>query len=467
MPLQDYYKLLNVDRDAPIVEIEIAINNLMVAYNSLIESGVTGKIATHALKEIKAAKKALLNPNDRRSYDKQLAAGTDRMIEILPTRLNFDYSIHRVNDATSWRDLVDNPSVASVEIYRQILRQIIILPYPELQENIILATLLTPTPLAVTLPILFSQGEAGCGKSNIGKFAARIYGNTPMGATTTASAFARMLQEMKFDHRGVELPHMLVIDDVNLSILRSNQTIQQYLRSGFNRDTARVAKAKQDTDEEVEYSDIFGGRVISSCYPFYSDPDFAEIARRMLVIECRKSDRAIEVVDPDLINWEGFEDVRARLWETDSSMCAKYTQNRKQITSYAVRNNFTRPDKIALGKDVLATGMTLGLWGTAAEALSEYELFLDSQEQLVRDKGDIVERMVKRFSDETIAECVDTGMTPCLQTTALKQITEMYVATGVFDNHIRTTHVNGIVRRLGWYMCETRKNWYRSDSKRN
>jgi hypothetical protein len=456
--MKDYYDLLQLSKIASQQEIKDAIEVLRTGYKKLLEGGLTDKMATQSLKELKQAEKHLLNLETKQQYDEELEKSTDTNHTIESQKLAFDYQGWRMNDATSWRDLVNNPDKPSVEIYRQLLRQVIVLPYPEVQENIILATLLTPTPLATMLPILFSWGLPATGKSNVGKLASRIYGNPPMGSTTTASAMNRILQSLKFDSRKVELPHMLVIDDINLSILRSSETIQQYLRSGFSRGTSMVAKAKKDDDKEIEYADIFGGRVISSCYAFFSDPDFSEISRRMFVIECRKSDSSIDILDPDLINWDGFTDVRASLWESND-LCSKFAGYRRAVSSYATRNKLKRPDKIALGKDVLASGITLGLWGTAQEALEEYELFLDSQERLIRDKGDIVMRTLETLSNSTKESAIESGIKAYIMPTQLKNLVEMYVGTGVFDTNIRMTHVNQVMRKLGWEMSEKNLRW--------
>jgi curved DNA-binding protein CbpA len=202
--MKDYYELLELPRTASRDEIQAAIDGISIVYKNLLDGGLVNKMASEGLKNVRAAKKVLLNPASRDIYDKELETEGERIIKTQQVKRAFDYSSHRIDDAVGWRDLVDNPNVANVDIYRQLLRQIIVLPYPDIQENIILATLLTPTPLANMLPILFTWGHAGTGKSGLGKFAALIYGAKVIGSTTTASGMARILQEMKFSPHRIE-----------------------------------------------------------------------------------------------------------------------------------------------------------------------------------------------------------------------------------------------------------------------
>jgi hypothetical protein len=447
--MKDYYKFLDLPRTSNSSEIKRAIKAKESALKAEKSRGVN-KFITKALEELGEAANSLLDKDFRFEYDLQLEdASPGDLAKTVELPRKFDYSKHRLSDAISWKKYVTGWDTPSVDIYRQLLRQIIILPFPDIQENIILATLLTPTPLATMLPILFSWGAPATGKSNIGKLAAQIYGNVPLGSTTTASAFNRILQGYKFDSFGTELPHMLVIDDINRSILAGSETLQQYLRSGYNRSTDKIAKAKADTDDQVEYSHVFGGRVLSSCYPFFTDPDFAEISRRMLVIECRKSDLSIDMIEPDIIDWTGFKEVRDQLWESEK-MCKKFGEYRRAVSSYAIRNQLPRPDKIALVKDVLASGIALGLWGTAGEALDEYQAFLDSQETLIRDRGDIVARTIRRIAESTASEQTAHGIKPRIDPSSLKQIVESYIRSGVFDSSISMKHVNQVMRNCGW-----------------
>jgi hypothetical protein len=465
--MKDYYKLLEISRLASQQEIKTATSTRRKALEKQINEGIVDALTTVALDEVLEAMATLLDLSSKQVYDIELDnCPPEKLDKDSSQPLMFDYSKHRVSDSVSWKEYVTSWEVATVDIYRQLLRQIIILPYPEIQENIVLSMLLCPTPLATMLPIMFTwSAQPGAGKSSIGKFASKIYGIEPVGSSTTASAFRRILQSMKFHtHNGVttERPHLLIVDDINLQLMAQSQTLQQYLRSGFNRGTSKVQMAKRETDGETVTSDLFGGRVISSCYPFFSDPNYAEITRRMLIIECKKSDKSIDVIDPDSIDWQGFVNVRDNLWESDPTTCIKYGDFKRSIGACAVHNKIKRPDKINLGKDILACGLTLGLWDSVESALTEYLAFLDSNDALCKGKGDIVTTTIRRLVESTIIDLTSKGITPYIQPNTLKQVIEQYVRLGVFDTNVKVSQVNATMRQLGWEIDDT-DYWWRQN----
>jgi hypothetical protein len=436
------------------------------AINETIKGKKVTKLAKSALASLDEAARVLLDSESREAYDLELAECADEDMAMSPDKPQaFNYAEYRLNDAPSWREYVDPFEVPTVEIYRQLLRQVVILPNPEYQENILLAALLCPTPLATMLPIVIGYGEPATGKSNIGKFVAKIYGCKLLGSDTTASSLRRDLQPMKFSFNGgilTELPHMLVIDDLDENMLKRNPAILRYLRSGYDRDSSIVKMAKQDSDTESIESDMFGGRVFSTCYPIFEDQSLNEITRRSLFIHCKKSDRSIDLLEISAINWSGFSAIRAQIWEDDPEICIKYVQYKRMLTSYAVRNKLARPDRIALAKDILAAGMALGLWGTAADAYAEYGEFMDAQDLLIKGKSDIVRRVVEGLSIATIEEATSFGIKPRLDPASLKRLTDMYVSQGIFDSNIKSSNVNQIVRSLGWVLSDKDLIWYRA-----
>jgi hypothetical protein len=460
--MKDYYSELGIDKSASWDEISLEIDNRRNTINAAGIGKKLTKLNKAALATLDKAADILLEQDSRDEYDLLLAQSPS---DLTANKAHaFNYAQHRLNDAPSWREYVDPFDVPTVEIYRQLLRQIVVLPNPEYQENILLAFLLCPTPLATMLPILLAWGEPATGKSNIGKFAARIYDCQIFGSDTTASSFRRELQPMKFSiNAGIrtELPHLLVIDDLDKEMLDRNPALKRYMRSGYDRESSIVSMAKKDSDDESVSSDVFGARIWSSCYPIFLDKSMDEITRRSLIIHCKKSDESIDILETAAINWDGFSDIRAQIWEQDPETCSKYTRYKKAITSYAIRNKLKRPDKIALGKDILSSGMALGLWGTVNDALDEYGEFLDAQDLLIKGKGDIVRRTIERLLIATIEDAVEYGVKPQLQPSSLKRLLEMYISQGVFDSNLKMSNINQIVRSLGWELSDKDYIWYR------
>jgi hypothetical protein len=461
----DYYKLLGIDRLDGLPTIKKAIKKLRNELEAQKDLGVADDLVDSRLEELERIMEVLLDPDAKQLYDAELATTPKEKIDKGVGEQYFDYSQFRDSDLIPWKELIEYDGLPSIQAYFQILDKVVILPFPELQKKVLLSCLLCPTPLARTLPIVFVWGVSGSGKSQIGKFASQVWGTIPVGGGTTYAALRRKIskiRQVQIAGKLIELPHLLVWDDIELRILKRSPDLLAMLKSGYSRSTSKIEIAKKDDDFETNVFDCFGMRVFSSVYPFFSDPFFIELNRRMILIECQKTDRAIEVVDFESIDWSSMKTYTNKLWGEDSGRPQQFTDNRKKVTNWIDRHKPDSPDRVNLIKDTLTCGLTLGIWNKPQEAFDDYFSFFEMMDSIIERKQDNVYRVIKELVEKSVNDCKAKGFQPYVKPLELRQLCEAYARNGVFDNLPKPNRISEVMTDLGWEMDLNDRVWYQA-----
>lgn len=458
----NYYKLLGVDNLATHKELARAGKDKKFEIQELEASGISKTECKRKRAEIDEALEILLDADEREAYDTELDnAPIETVID--PTRPRFfDYSAIRQSAKVSWKEAIGWNGSVDVNLYSKLLRMSVKLPHQEIQENILLAGILTPMPLADMLPIIFCHGASGSGKSNIGKFAYTIYGNRPVTGATTYSAIKRKIDGMSraIDQgRTIDLPHALVWDDISLPVMKSSPAMYSVIKSGYDRETAVIEMADRDSDNGVVKFHCFGLRVFSSVYPYYADVDFCEMTRRMLVIETRKSPDADDLISFPNTDWTGLKEVTNSLWENPQNH-GKYFEYKRQVLAYARNEKPLPAERSALCADLLTTGLTLGIWNTVNQAYEQLREFYASTDELARCKASIVARVIAKFieTQEKEHKIKKRDYKIFIRPLEISDLIKQNQAQQVIDRSLRYGELHGIMSDLGWELTGTGSN---------
>lgn len=463
----DHYKTLGIERLATHKEIKEAGKALKLQLQELDSTGI-GKQATKVQKaQIDDALTILLDPEEREIYDLELDNAPESTIVDHTKPLHFNLGAIRARSKKSWRDVLDWDGNADIKIFRDLLRKTAKLPYPEIQENIFLAAVLTPMPLAEMLPILFCYGASGSGKSSLGKFAYTVYGNRPIVGASTYSAIRRKVESMaRVVDAGVEIDllHCMVWDDISLRIMKSSPQMYSFLKSCYDRETAVIEMADRDSDTKIVKFKCFGMRVFSSVYPFHSDEDYTELTRRSLIFETKKEKSCGGLLSYGFIDWSGFSRIIHSLWEKPEYNGVYKTWRDRVMEFASSEQNNISSDRISLCADVLTTGLTLGVWDTESTAFEALEAFYDSTDELIKYSQSAAYQIIKRFLSEAEKEhkSKDRQYPIFIKPNELTLEIKKWQAQDVIDRPLRSGELAQIMKDCGWELNVKGAEWLKS-----
>lgn len=475
----DFYKAIAVGRDADSSTIKKATKTIKLKIDSDIRAILdpyedTEKEVTDSdqdlvdsleekLDLIREIETTLLDHELRDKYDLSLLSISQEDLEdnyedVFELDEPIDFASFRKGSDKSWRTLLTQ-NEKGIEIFKTILRRIVHLPFPDIQESILLAALLTPSASCSQLPIIFAQGVSGSGKSSIGKFAGLIWDCQPLVGATTAAALRRTISTRStLEHNGkkYEKNHVLIWDDISTFLIK-NEMIKSLIKSGTDRETSVILISKKGSDTKVEPFQCFGMRIISSVEPFYSDPELIELNRRFLIFECRKN-RNFTPINTSSYDWKGFTNIINKFWNREN--LATFRDANDALTKAMETNSLSIPvDRFIISRDVLAAGMTLKLFLNANDALIKFKAFIDQNDKLISDGSNPMGDLLDRYIDLALSQ-----KNKRMDTSAVKAIIESGVHSGVIERP-KWSDVTRYLKSKNFQVDTTLKAWIYKDEK--
>lgn len=403
-----------------------------------------------------------------------------------------DYTLFSDDSLDHWSEHWDS-DLHIWENLANILQDSVLVPFASLQVPLAVAYLCTPSALSKILPILFCHGrKPGVGKSTIGKLASYCWGVPICTSSDTFASIRNHLLEHKFyvhNDEVYEQNTILVLDDIDKRFFQEKVDIYRLFKFGYDRatDTIQIAGER---GQNMKFR-CFCGRVVSSVSPLYADPDFPELKRRCFVLKFKKAEdfeekeaerfevgtfyegsesdavlgskqykfNVLERLNLDTVNWKGFENHLKDYW-LNRDNCASFVMWRKQLN--ARKRSFELPKNLSgenwtISTDVLATGLTMGIWPTLTDAIqfiskywewanstkeSEYGATLKLLRELIQNEiGEIV-----AINKQAGYEVIPLSISP----KKIKSALEKGLRKGELDLSPSIENVKNCMRELGW-----------------
>jgi hypothetical protein len=436
----DFYKLLELPVTATYDEVITACKSLRQRLEAEITTGTNVDTLQNQLSLTLEAQLVLTDPESRSKYNDDLAAEPKSNITDPFADKYFDFGDLIEDDLEDWTSLVDWQGEVTIDIYRSILSQAVHLPHSDIQQNILLAILLTPSAIATVVPILHLYGLPGCGKSTVGVLATKIWGGSPIQGNATFATLRRVIggqASVVSGYKTVFRNNVFVWEDIS-SFHLQHPDKGSFFKSGYDRRTSKYLMSKRETDDEVLEIETFGNRIISSIYPFFSDANFTEMQRRILVVQCEKS--SSPVIDLSAYRWDSLQKATHYYWEGESGANARRYMGIKRSVVAKLKKSLLPTDRAMLCTDLLATGLTLGVWNNIDTAIDNLIQFYELNDTL---------RIVRESplkSVLTVALKDKVG----IPANTLKEVVKGAVVNGLIDRRIQAGELTAEMRLLGW-----------------
>lgn len=384
----------------------------------------------------------------------------------------------------SWEELWDEKLTLYGNV-ANIVSQAVLFPQKDLMLPIVATYLLIPSKWARILPILFSWGGKGSGKSTTAVLAAKLHGiNQTFSATDTFSAIRNALDGMRWidpsekemEREGAILPW----DNLHYGTLKKDERIYQMLLFGYSRASDKISIAQPDGSNKEFH--VFSPKIISSVDDLHLNPEFEELQRRLLVIphksfeeftaEERRTYDSFNIhtdrIDLDSIHWDGISDEFYSFWN-NAENCKLYAKYRAMLTKRGEKN-FThsmKSEQWIISVDIIVTGLVTGAWKSITEAIHHLDEYWKYANRAIFNQSTAIVEHLTAFIEEEVGaqkqlnlqmEALGKhGTTLVISPLKLKQRLKFHQEKGELDINPQQRDVITIMSKLGWRL--TKHGW--------
>lgn len=291
--MKDYYEILGIEKTATLAEIKKVFRELAKKYHP----DMNGNDPTYEalMKEINEAYATLSDAKKRKKYDSKYSSNqgstqsgygsnsgknshyadsSDNSDEFI------DFSSEREESGIDYHTLI-NHSDSIPEQFEDLLKQIILLPNPDIQIPVLVSYAFTPSALANNLPIGVCYGSSGSGKSETLKLIAALRNSAINTAASTFASIRNSIENSRWydSDKTFEKNFLLIWDDINENVFLSDDKLFSLFKSGINRKATITIADKMGVNMEFK---PFSPKLCSTVTPFWDNPKLVELKRRVL-----------------------------------------------------------------------------------------------------------------------------------------------------------------------------------------
>lgn len=369
----------------------------------------------------------------------------------------------------TWRDIYDE-SLSLPDNLLSILKRTIFLPHDF--YDIITAYFLLPSALCRVVPYLFLFGQSGSGKSTLAKVASFMHGVDINSSSDTFAGIRNSLNgrrettieipspDPKFPtaFKVVERNTCMVWDDIDSSVFSNNPDLYRLFKFGYDRTTDKIIVSSKEVGENLEFR-CFCPKVFSSISPLHLNDSFKELKRRLIVIPCKRieelsKERQVELeiadgnwqsklLDVSAYNWKGFSEVFDDFWDVD--MAGIFIATRQALSDCT--KGLTSQQR-AISLDLLATGISCGIWNSDSEAVNSLKAYWQWFKQETEKNAGLSE-LLKQYITQEGRNALNGSIPLEIYTPQLKSQIDIWVAQGWLYEKPRPKEIKETMFDLG------------------
>lgn len=284
--------------------------------------------------------------------------------------------------SSSYKELWDS-DLSYWENWLSIANQACWLPERNIQMPVALAVAMANAKWCRTLPILFSCGSAGTGKSTFATIAAASRETRLWTANDTFASLRNDLSMLRFLDPPINSQYrdgpLLAWDNLGPETLKDPK-LYQLLLLGYSKKTEVMSIAGGEQGNLTFHT--FSSKIFSSIHPFHLLDEFSELARRLIVIFHSKiDDDDFNPLPIESYSWEGAYDEYCAYWG-DFNLARKTGENRNKILRIPFKSlpeSFSR-QRWEISVDIINTLISYNAIATPKEGielLDKYWTYFD------------------------------------------------------------------------------------------
>jgi len=223
---------------------------------------------------------------------------------------------------------------------------------------------LIPSVLCHVLPIVQIIGQSGCGKSQLLIAISHLTKYQIISGQSTGASLKNHINVIRWvdpESKKKEKNCLLLIDNLKEDCFKKEEYLSSFL-NGYNRLTDRTY-ISNGRGENIEFR-TFSGKIYTTIWENTS----TELKRRTISIKGNKTDKLSEILDVEDIKWSLFRKKKINFWE-DEDNWTTFAKNRKLFLEHQKPGG--SKELWLLLRDVMATGLTVGVWDTIESCVDE------------------------------------------------------------------------------------------------
>lgn len=371
---------------------------------------------------------------------------------------------------TTWRDIYDD-NLSLPENILDILHKTVYLP--QKFYRIVASYFLIPSALARVVPYLFLYGQSGSGKSTLAYLASVIHGVAINSSSDTFAAIRNSLSDRKKGlieipsndpkypsvYKEVELNTCMVWDDIDSSVFTKYPDLYRMFKFGYDKSCDKIIVSSDKTGENLEFR-CFCPKIFSSISPLHLNESFKELKRRLIVIPCKRVEELsderlselgitrdnwqLKLLDIRAFDWKGFNKLFQDFWDLDM---ARSYMTIKESLAKSVRGLNSQQRAISL--DLMATGITCGIWidgEDATQDLLDYWQWFKQETEMDMS----LTSLLKQFTQQEKRNADLANIEFSLNSIQIKSRIDMWLAQGWLMEKPRLKEVTSAMYDLGF-----------------
>lgn len=284
--------------------------------------------------------------------------------------INFARSLHSGEIAGGmdyWTPLEDELTVGELVTHHL---KLVTLGLKEFEYKLLASFALMQSSLCSIAPVIQLLGSEGSGKSQIAIAIGELTGQELFVGGSTGASIKNHINKIRWVDPTVmtyEKNCLLLCDNANRSTFESDEALAAFL-NGYNRKTDKqfISNGK---GENIDFR-TFCPKLITTVWQIESK----ELLRRTLIIKTQKSVELKDVVETESIDWNSGKLAIKKFWATPQNWTI-FAELRQAFTK-ASKPRHSKEYWILL-RDILATGITAGVFRSLGDAIESAAEWLD------------------------------------------------------------------------------------------
>ncbi len=323
-----------------------------------------------------------------------------------------DYSGLRESLKDSWTQVLDGSTLP--DFILSALKRFVLLPKADFQIPLLASYMSLPSAFCSEVPIAYSSGKSGSGKSAVGDLIGAMLecppisfeGVTPASFRNSIREYTRWIDDEEPGEECPEKHGIIVLEDLGPDSLgKFDGAILGFLKNGVKRPGLSKIAGKDGKNLIFE---TFSPKYLSSIHPLYGRYEFRELKRRLYIVEHKPYGewetedhsnfyRGVEpddLLNVDEVSFDGFYQEFTDYWDRKDIQTI-WLEVAAEVKAYR-KHKIDRP-RWAISKNWLMTGLVCQYWPNikvAAEHLREY---WERAEKLAGDSSNAITKVLTTF----------------------------------------------------------------------
>jgi hypothetical protein len=304
---------------------------------------------------------------------------------------------------------------------------------------------LLPSLFCKILPIVEIYGQAGTGKSQLLIAMSKISNNGVISGQSTGASLKNYINVIRWadpESKNTEKNCLLFIDNLNEDCFKKEEYLSSFL-NGYSRATDRTF-ISNGKGENIEFK-TFCGKVYTTIW----ERNSTELHRRTVTIKTQKVEDLDNSLDPDDISWLPLRRAVDSFWN-DNKNWDSFGNTYKLYTKIPKPKH--SKEYWTLLRDVLVSGVVVGVWGDLDSAIGETTQWLEGA---LRTRQSLLETVILRALEEILGiqknewEELSKRLKIHVAPRHLKDAIEQSVGDGLIERP-KLTQVQQILAKLGF-----------------